>query len=150
MKKQFITLSLAVVVTISSAFAGNNYGASDKAIKSFNKEFAQATDVQWDTNRDFQKATFHLNGQLMFAYYSAEGELLALSRNLITTQLPIRLSASLKQQYANYWVSDLFEMASNNESSYYITIENADSSTVLRAIGSGDWEVYKKTKKEAL
>ena len=150
MKKQLITLSLAVLVTISSAFAGNKEGVSDKAIKSFNREFAQARNVEWDTNKELQKATFELNGQVMFAYYNKEGELLAVSRNLATNQLPIRLSASLKQQYSEYWVSDLFEMASNNESSYYITIENADSKTVLRAIGSGDWQLYKKIKKEAL
>ena len=150
MKKQLITLSLAVLVTISSAFAGNKDGASDKAVRSFNKDFAQARNVEWDINRELQKATFELNGQVMFAYYSKDGELLAISRNLSTTQLPIRLSASLKQQYSDYWVSDLFEMASNNESSYYITIENAESKTVLRAIGSGDWQLYKKVKKEAL
>jgi hypothetical protein len=150
MKKQLITLSLAVLVTISSAFAGNKDGASDKAVKSFNKDFAQARNVEWDTNRDMQKATFELNGQVLFAYYSKDGELLATSRNLATNQLPIRLSASLKQQYGDYWVSDLFEMASNNESSYYITIENAENKTVLRAIGAGDWQLYKKVKKEAL
>jgi hypothetical protein len=150
MKKQLISLSLAVLVTISSAFAGNRDGASDKAIRSFNKEFAQATNVQWDTNREFQKATFELNGQLMFAYYSKDGELLAISRNITTAQLPMRLSASLKQQYGNYWISDLFEMASNNESSYYITLENAETVTVMRAVGSGGWELYRKSKKEAL
>ena len=150
MKKQLITLSLAVLVTISSAFAGNRDGVSDKAVKSFHKDFAQARNVEWDTNKDLQKATFELNGQVLFAYYSKDGDLLAVSRNIATSQLPIRLAASLKQQYGDYWVSDLFEMASNNESSYYITVENAESKTVLRAIGAGDWQLYKKTKKEAL
>jgi hypothetical protein len=150
MKKQLITLSLAVLVTISSAFAGNKEGVSEKAVRSFNKEFAQAKNVQWDINRNLQKATFELNGQFMFAYYNNDGELLGVSRNLTTTQLPIRLSSSLKQHYSNYWITDLFEMASNNESSYYITIENADSTSVLRAIGSGDWQLYRKVKKEAL
>jgi len=150
MKKQLITLSLAVLITISSAFAGNKEGVSEKAVKSFNKEFSLAKNVQWDTNRNLQKATFELNGQLMFAYYNNDGELLAISRNLTTTQLPIRLSTSLKENYSDFWVTDLFEMASNNESSYYITIENGESTTVLRAIGSGDWELYRKVKKEAL
>jgi len=150
MKKQLIIISLAVFVTISSAFAGIKDGENDKAVKSFKKEFAHATNVQWDSKKDLQTATFQLNGQVMFAYFSNEGELLGVSRNLSTKQLPLRLSTSWKRKFSNYWVSDLFELASDNESSYYITVENAESTIVLRAIGSGNWEVFRKVKKETL
>jgi len=148
MKKKLLSISLAVLVAISSAFAGNKEGASDKAVQSFKKDFAQATNVQWDTRKDFNRATFQLNGEIMFAYYSVDGELIALSRNLASNQLPIRLSASLKKMYSEYWISDLFEVASNNESSYYVTVENAETTVVLRAVGSGDWEVFRKERKE--
>lgn len=149
MKKQLLSLSLAVLVAISSAFAGNKEGANNKAERSFKKDFAQATNVQWDSKKNFHRATFQLNGQFMFAYYSNDGELMALSRNLSSTQLPIRLLTSLKQTYKNYWITDLFEMAADNESSYYITVENPDATIVLRAIGSGEWQVFRKVKKEA-
>lgn len=149
MKKKLLSISLAVLVAISSAFAGNKEGASDKAVQSFKKDFAQATNVQWDTRKDFNRATFQLNGEVMFAYYSVDGELIALSRNLASNQLPIRLSASLKKKFSNYWISDLFEVASNNESSYYVTVEDAETTVVLRAVGSGDWEVFRKERKEA-
>ena len=148
MKKYLLFLSLAVLVSVSSVFAGHKEGVSDKAIQSFQKDFARATNVQWESRKEFNRATFELNGEIMFAYYSPEGELLALSRNLVSSQLPIRLSASLKKTYNGYWITDLFEVASNNESSYYITIENAEVALVLRAIGGGDWEVFRKQKKE--
>jgi len=150
MKKQLLIISLAVFVTISSAFAGSNDGENDRAVKSFKKEFAEATNVKWDSKKDLQTATFQLNGRVMFAYYSNEGELLGVSRNLSTTQLPLRLSVSWKHKYSNYWVSDLFELASDNESSYYITVENAETTIVLRAIGAGNWEVFRKVKKETI
>lgn len=148
MKKYLLSLSLAVLVSVSSVFAGNKEGASDKAVQSFEKDFVHAKNVQWEFRKEFNRATFELNGEIMFAYYSLEGELLALSRNLVSSQLPIRLSASLKKTYNGYWITDLFEVASNNESSYYITIENAEVALVLRAIGGGDWEVFRKQKKE--
>lgn len=150
MKKYLVTLSLAVLVTISSAFASDKNGVSEKAVQSFKKDFTEATNVQWESGKDFTRATFHLNNQVMFAYYNADGNLLALSRNLSSSQLPIRLAADLKKDFSGYWITDLFEMASNHQSSYCVTIENADMTIVLKAVGAGDWEVFRKTRKESL
>ena len=150
MKKQILTLSLAVLVAFSSAFANGKEGVSQKAVESFSKEFVNAKNVQWESGKEFNRATFELNQQVMFAYYSADGDLLAVSRNITSNQLPIRLSADLKKQYGNFWISDLFEMASNNETSYYVTLESADQTIVLKAVGANAWELYKKEKKEVI
>ena len=151
MKKIFVSLSLmAIVALTATVYAKDKFDVNDRVKESFKKEFADATNVQWDSKKDLQTATFQLNGRVMFAYYNNEGELLGISRNLSTTQLPLRLSTSWKRKYSNYWVSELFELASDNQSSYYITIENAEATIVLRAVGSGNWEVFRKVKKEAI
>ena len=88
-----------------------------------------------------------MNDQVMFAYYNGEGELLGVTRNIVSSQLPISLLADLKKNYSEYWISDLFEMASNSETDYYVTLESADSTLVLKSSGSASWNVYKKIKK---
>jgi hypothetical protein len=41
----------------------------------------------------------------------------------------------------------LFEVAKNGETSYYVTLENADTKVVLKAQAGNDWSSYKKVKK---
>ena len=86
---------------------------------------------------------------MLFAYYNESGDLVAITRNITTDQLPISLLTSLKKNYSDYWVSDLFEMVSNGESNYYITLENADHKLVLKSEDFSSWSTYRKEKKEA-
>lgn len=147
MKKTILSIALLLVLGVSS-FANNNEGVNQKASTSFSKEFNNAKDVKWDNGREFSKVTFTLNGQVMFAYYTAAGEKLAMSRNIVSSQLPINLLNDLKKDYTEFWITDLFEMATGNETSYYVTLENADSRIVLKSSDASSWEVYKKERKE--
>jgi hypothetical protein len=148
MKKRLLSLALVLAILVSTAFANTAEGVNAATVAAFKKDFAAAQDVKWESNKEFNKATFKLNGQVMFAYYSLNGDLVALSRNLTTSQIPISLAAELKKASAEYWITDLFEMASNDETTYYATIQNADQVIVLKSVGSSAWDVYKKTKKQ--
>jgi hypothetical protein len=88
-----------------------------------------------------------MNDQVMFAYYSKNGDLVAATRNILSSQLPINLQADLKKGRNEYWISDLFEMAANSTTTYYVTLQNADQSIVLKSNGAEGWEVFKKEKK---
>lgn len=147
MKKNFLTWALVLLVGVSTSFAHGFEGVNEKVMNSFKKEFADAQDVQWESAKEFAKATFNYHGQVMFAYYSNEGSLLAVTRNLMAGQLPLGLLTEVKKNYSEYWISDLFEMSSNNETSYYITLENGDQKIVLKSDDSRSWEVFKKEKK---
>ena len=148
MKK--IILGLALFLTIGTAsFANNDETINQKAEQSFKKDFAQAKDVKWQKSGDLVKATFSLNDKVLFAYYNDGGELVAITRNITTDQLPIALLTSLKKNYSEYWVTDLFEMVSGGQSNYYITLENADHKVVLKSDDFANWTNYKKEKKEA-
>lgn len=83
----------------------------------------------------------------MFAYYSQEGDLMAVTRNILSNQLPISLLSDLKKNYTIYWISDLFEISASQDASYYVTLQNADYTLVLKSNGINDWQVYKKDKK---
>jgi hypothetical protein len=147
MKKSILTWALIVMVGISTSFAHGIEGVSEKVMSSFKKDFTEAQNVQWESSKEFAKATFSLHGQVMFAYYNNEGNMLAVTRNIVAAQLPINLLKEVKSNYNEYWISDLFEMSSNDDTSYYITLETGDQKLVLKSNDSKNWEVYKKERK---
>ena len=148
MKKALLILAISFGV-VSASFANNDESVNARAEQSFKKEFAQAKDVKWQKSGEMAKATFSLNDRILFAYYSQDGELVAITRNITTDQLPITLLNSLKKNYSDFWITDLFEMVSGGQTSYYITVENADSKVVLKSDDFADWTNFKKEKKDA-
>jgi hypothetical protein len=148
MKRRILTLALLLSLSLSNIFANNNEEVVNyKAANSFKKEFTQAQDVKWENGKEFVKATFRMNDQVMIAYYSNAGELLGVTRNITTVQLPLNLLAEVKKNHAKAWITDLFEITANDETSYYITIEDADQVLVLKSQAAFGWTTYKKDKK---
>jgi hypothetical protein len=144
MKK--LMLTLAIAVSTLSAFAGEEK-VKPEVLNAFKNEFNTAKDVEWTVGSNYYMATFNYNDKYVFAYYTPDGILLGLSQYISPAQLPMALQNSLKKDYSDYWVSDLFEVAKNGKTEYYITLEDADKKIVLRSSGSNYWEEYKKVKK---
>jgi hypothetical protein len=146
MKKFLFTIITTAFISLSS-FANEAAEVNQKVISTFHKEFTQATNVEWQQSNGLNKATFSLNGKVLFAFYSNAGELIAVSRNLTSDQLPIVLNSELKKDFADFWISDLFEISSNGQTSYYVTLENANQKLVMESIGLQGWQTFKKEKK---
>ncbi len=147
MKKSVLTVAMMLTIALTTAFANDNTEVSKKAKQSFNTNFNSASSVQWQQETNFAKATFTMNNQVMNAYYNDNGDLVAITRNILSNQLPINLMAGIKKDYSKHWISDLFEIAADNETSYYVTLESADETIVLKSSDSNTWSVYKKTKR---
>lgn len=144
MKKMILTLAIAVSSLAAFAVEDN---VSKKVLDAFKTEFKTVKDVEWITGSDYYKASFTYNEKNVFAYYNMDGDLLGLTRYISPIDLPLNLQIGLKKKGNDYWISDLFEVAKNEITSYYITLENADSKTVLRSIGGSNWEEFKTVKK---
>ena len=144
MKK--IIIMLAITISSLAVFAGEG-NVNTKVLNAFSREFAGAKDVKWTTNETYSKASFIFNGQYLYAFYQPDGELLAMTRNISSLDLPISLQTSLKKGYEGYWISDLFEISNNDGTHYYITMENADSKIVLKSTTDGKWNNFKKSAK---
>ncbi|MGZ4019990.1 MAG: hypothetical protein ACXVJ5_13140, partial [Flavisolibacter sp.] len=69
-----------------------------------------------------------------------------LTRNISSLQLPITLQADLKQRYDCYWISDVLEVANEEGTSYYITLETADEKLTLKS-NSDSWSTFQKQRK---
>jgi len=142
-----VTAALLLTVGISSSFATpDKDGGTHAVTTSFHRDFKKAELLQTEVAKNFTKLTFRMNNMVLFAYYSDNGQLLAVSRNITSNQLPIQLLMQVKRDYADYWISELFELTSDGNSNYYVTLENADTRVTLRSNGP-DWEVFSRTAK---
>lgn len=139
-------VTLAIAVSTLSAFA-SDVDVNQKVLSAFNTEFTTAKDVKWSAGDNYYEATFVYNDKFLFAWYSAEGDLLGVSRYISPNDLPLSLQKSLKDNYDGYWISDLFEVAKNDGTSYFVTLENADTKLVLKTTDTYGWSFYKKVKK---
>jgi len=152
MKKLIFSIAAVLMMTVS-VFAANNNGdgtANETIVRSFKKDFANARNIVWEQKDNFAKATFSLNGQILFAYYNNNGDLQAVIRNITSDQLPINLLTSLRNEYADSWITDLFEMAAGDQTTYYVTLETSEKKIVLKSDGTDGWEVYSKERKQSL
>ena len=139
---------LALVVLVSSlAVNAEEKNVNEKVLNAFKTEFTTASQVEWTTGPNYYKASFVFNDKHVFAFYNAEGSLLGLTRNITLSELPLKLQTDLKKNYESYWISDLFEAAREEGTSYFLTLEDADTRLVLKASADNSWTVYVKTKK---
>jgi len=146
MKKIMMMLALMLTLTTSFAFAGETI--NKQALNAFQSQFASATDVAWKVSGNYYEVAFTIEAKRLFAFYDSRGEFVAVTQFISSTQLPKHLRKSLKVSYSKYWISDLFEMATADEGSYFVTIENADERIVLRSTNGSKWSLYTKTDKE--
>ena len=149
MKNMKIALC-AILLTFSiSSFARPNADKiSDPVNRSFKQEFKNAEIMNCEISSNLTKLTFRMNDLVLYAFYSDQGELLAVTRNILTSQLPLNLMLNVRKNYKDYWVSDLFELTSKDDNAYYLTLENATVKVVLRSRDGDAWEVYNKTDKD--
>ena len=138
------------VLVVSLGAVNANPGSEEvdaRVLGAFKKEFATAKDITWTLAVNYYQASFVYNEQHITAYYNTEGELLGVARFISPVDLPLALQADLKKNYQPYWISNLFEAATSEGTTYYITIEDADQSIVLKSDNARDWDQYNKVKK---
>jgi hypothetical protein len=148
MKKIILAWTVLLITGLTGAFANKSEDINQHALASFKSDFASATGVSWQETKNFIKATFSLNDQIMYAYYNRQGDLLGVMRHVLTTQLPLNLGMDLKKSFlADYWVSDVIEMSVDGQTNYYVSLENGDQIVILKSDGAGEWSIHKTIKK---
>lgn len=142
-----IYLSLFLLLSVSS-FAVDTDEVSEKVKSSFENSFTSASDVKWKIDNGVYFVTFKLNGQDVSAVYNQDGELKSSTRQLSLGQLPLKVLVAIKDKYAGYKINDgILEVFSNDETSYYISAENAKFTVKIKSDASGSLSVTDKVKK---
>ena len=64
MKKTILICALVLVAGISSSFAENGAGINSAVKTAFQRDFANAREVNWETRYAFVKVTFSIENQV--------------------------------------------------------------------------------------
>jgi hypothetical protein len=144
--KQSIIVTVLLTIFTSYSFATPTKDISSSIKTSFHQDFQNARILSIESYQTFTKLTFNMNDAVLSAFYTENGELLAVTRNILSSQLPLNLLSSLRKKFSTYWISDLFEFDRDSQTCYYISLENADTKMTLRSNGDS-WELYSSVKK---
>ena len=135
MKKRIIALTTAIIMITSVSFAKDIRPVPESVVTSFEHEFEEANNINWIATNDFYKALFTVNEFLMEAFYSLDGELIAVSKKITIDQLPISLLKKAKEKIGSYHVSSIFELSTDRGIEYFISVENGNDKKVFKNSG---------------
>ncbi|HMH22848.1 MAG TPA: hypothetical protein VK563_13775 [Puia sp.] len=74
-------------------------------------------------------------------YRSQTGQSLFVVHNILSDQLPAMLRAHIREDYKGYWITELYVDVHHKESTYYITVENADETIRMSAADAENWVI---------
>lgn len=147
MKK--IILALAVIISLTStAVAAGKNSISESVLRSFNKEFSTATNVNWEeVGYGLSHATFVYNNIAVEAFFTGDGVLLATGRAIDKNSLPLLLSRNINRRFPDANIVNVVEFTYENELQYLITVDGQKSKQTLRVYSNGDFDIFRKEKK---
>jgi hypothetical protein len=130
------------------AFAGTGGKVDERIKRAFEKEYVGAADVKWYVYDEYIKVDFSFSGMQLVGFYSKDGRTLGIARNIYFSSLPIRLQIEQRKNYKGYWVTEIYELANEDGTKYFITLENADRMIKLGSTGNENWDIVKKQEKQ--
>lgn len=140
--KLFIATAASLAIAIGAFAKGTETKAI--AVKNLKSEFGDAANVTWSNQKNLTEATFEWNGQKLHAFYDADGEQVALSREIGEDKLPLKALQAIKTQYTGYTTTEAIEYNSTEEGlSYYVSLENNNKKTILRVSPEGSISSFK-------
>lgn len=121
MKKKILIATVAFLISFSTIFANDTTPVPSVIVKELNREFKNVSNLEWKTTDNFYKASFIADGTSMEAFFSHEGNLIGVSRNIALAQLPLSLVKEAKQLIGVNQPNQLFELLTDRGTEYFIT-----------------------------
>ena len=143
MKKLVLALAVMMTAGVSQAATVKPVDVNRKVVTAFYSAFNQAKNVSWRESANFLVAEFNLNNQVMYAYYKPDGSFIGIIHHLLSTDLPYNLKNSLRKNYSDYWVTDLFKLETDQGAAYYVNLENGTETVLLNTDEYNVWTTYK-------
>ncbi len=149
MKKIFVQTLFAVLLT-GSLLANTGVTVNHQVKKSFEKEFAGAQAVTWESlsSRNIFHASFIINNERLNAYFNNEGELIATGRYIKSENLPLLASKAVAARFSKHEITEAIEYIAGNETSYIVKLNGPKNSISAQVFLGGNIAVLKKEKKK--
>jgi len=144
--KKFIIIAATAFVSMAS-FA-NVDPVNGRVLEAFRSSFADAKNVEWkslDESGLFQ-ATFNYQNSEVSAFYSEEGEMVAVARYINKNNLPIMVTKAIQERFADHAIQTVIERISYGSTTYHVTLNSPKSSLMVVVSPSGELAVSKKIK----
>ena len=141
MKKITTLLTAVLLLAASVSFASDTTPVPERIAKALSGDFDQAANIEWKTTGDLYKASFVVDGQELGAFYSAEGELVATSRKLTVSALPMSLQRELKEIAPVYYEEELIELLTDGGTEYYVQFNTGREIKAYKSMGDS-WTRY--------
>jgi len=147
MKKLFVFLT-AVIITASS-WATPSPIENEKIIAAFEREFTGATDVQWSSGKDeVFLATFLFNNEKMRAWFSEEGDVLVIQRDVKKDQMTYLSAKTLITLAEQQKILCIAEVNKDGDMYYLVHTENDKFKSLYKLTAAGSLSRIDKKKKK--
>ena len=158
MKKLFITAAIATLFS-ASVFADGT--KKDKAevnvsytvLNQFNADFADAANVVWTVNGNFQKADFVSNNVKKTAFYNLKGEFVALTQDVDAKAIPATALNEINEKYKGYNVNAVIVIQNNtdlnpdaDETAYFVDLKSDAKEVLVKITPEAHIQFYKEVK----
>jgi hypothetical protein len=157
MKKLFITAAIATMFS-ASVFAdgtkkAHTVNVSYSVVNQFNADFANATNIVWTVDADFQRADFILEGVKTTAFYNRAGDFVALTMDVDAKAIPAAALKEIATDYKGYTVNKVIVVQNNTavnpdaeETGYFADLKSGDKEVLVKITDAAHVEFYKEVK----
>jgi hypothetical protein len=158
MKKLFITAAIATMFSVSAFADGTKKttataNVSYTVLNQFNTDFADAKNVAWSVNKNFQKADFIRDDVKMTAFYNLSGEFVALTQDIDKRSIPAKTQKEITEKYKGYAVNEVILLQNNTELNsdaeetvYFVDLKSDTKEVLVRITPEAHIELFKEVK----
>ena len=97
MKSTITMIAIAISISVAASAQKINADKVPATIKStFAKEYAGATDVKWDKEKDDFEASFKLKGEELAVVFNSKGQVIETEKEIPLKELPTAVQTAMK------------------------------------------------------
>ena len=158
MKKLFITAAIATMFSVSVFADGTKKSKTEvnvsyAVLNQFTTDFADATNVTWTVDGNFQKADFVSDNVKKTAFYNFRGEFLALTQDVDARAIPAKAQKEIDEKYKGYTVNEVIVIQNNtdvnpdaDETAYFVDLKNDTKEVLVKITSEQHIDFYKQVK----
>lgn len=94
----------------------------------FMKEFPNATEVEWERDKEYYKVEFEVDWMDHEVWYMEEGRMHRKEQEIVQEELPKAVLKEIELNYSEYFVEDVKVLWFDNNTTYKVELENGEDS----------------------
>ena len=134
MKRLFVAFTLLALALSASSFASDEKSTAS-ILRNFHSSFSEAKNVTVTQVADMTRIGFTMDGKEQFAYYNEYAELVVLSRQISSQDLPQDLRERLEIHYKDHYIAAVYLFIKDGTKEYVTIMKKGSEQLRLRASG---------------